>query len=314
MTTMFSAQPPAGIIPILYAFFDASGGLDRQAMRRQMTAIRKSGAKAVALLGLATEVNKLTPHERRQLIDWSIEDARGQLGILVTVKGDSVDEQIQLANYAERAGANWLILQPPPREQADAAVRNGAASDIETYCADFFSQILAATTLPSGIQNAPEYLGVGLSAAAMLRLLQSRPNLYFVKGEASCVHIRELILALGRRLPVFNGRGGLELTDNLRAGCAGLIVAPDCFDHQIRIVEAFQRGDTQTADAAYRELLPAIVFIMQSLDTLICYGKRIAAWRLGLPDVVERAPVLAPTPFGLEVARRIARQLGKLPS
>ena len=29
-------------------------------------------------------------------------------------------------------------------------------------------------------------------------------------------------------LPVLNGRGGLELIENLQAGCSGMIVAPDC--------------------------------------------------------------------------------------
>jgi 2-keto-3-deoxy-L-arabinonate dehydratase len=37
---------------------------------------------------------------------------------------------------------------------------------------------------------------------------------------------------------------------------------------------------------------------MQSLEHLICYGKRIFARRAGL-TVHDRAPALRPTPFGL---------------
>jgi len=91
-----------------------------------------------------------------------------------------------------------------------------------------------------------------------------------------------------------------------------VIVAPDTFDRQVRIHAAFRDGALDDAEALYREVLPAIVFVMQSLDTLICYGKRIAAWRIGLGEVHDRMPALRPTPFGLATARRLAAALGTL--
>lgn len=308
---MKTAPPLKGIVPILYAFFDAAGALDRAAMRRQVQAVLAAGASAVAVLGLATEVNKLTPAERRQVIDWAGEDSAG-LPLVVTINGATVDEQAALAAYAEQAGASWLILQPPSKPAAEAAVRQGQARDTETYCESFFRQVLARTRLPAGIQNAPEYLGVGLSPATILRLAQELPNLRLLKGEGPSVLIREVIAAVGDRLPVFNGRGGQELVDNLRAGCAGMIVAPDCFDRQVRILDLLRQGQDHEAEALYADTLPTIVFVMQSLDTLICYGKRIAAWRMGLPEVVDRAPALAPTAFGLAAARRFSNHLGPL--
>ncbi|HXV06602.1 MAG TPA: hypothetical protein VD791_01110 [Burkholderiales bacterium] len=114
---------------------------------------------------------------------------------------------------------------------------------------------------------------------------------------------------------MFNGRGGNELPDNLRAGCAGLIPATDTFDFQVRVFELMRSGraqDEARAEAVYREVLPAIVFAMQSLDTLICYGKRLAALRLGLPEVHDRAPALALTASGLACVRRYAAALGFL--
>ncbi len=114
---------------------------------------------------------------------------------------------------------------------------------------------------------------------------------------------------------MFNGRGGLELPDNLRAGCAGMIPATDTFDFQVRIFELMRGGrpeDEETAEAIYRDALPTIVFVMQSLDTLICYGKRIAALRLGLGQVYDRDPGLTPELVGLACAARFAKALGAL--
>ena len=71
-------------------------------------------------------------------------------------------------------------------------------------------------------------------------------------------------------------------------------------------------GDEETAEALYTRALPAIVFAMQSIEHLVCYGKRIAAQRLAIDAVHDRSPGLVPTPFGTDCARRYAAQLGPL--
>ena len=113
-------------------------------------------------------------------------------------------------------------------------------------------------------------------------------------------------------MALFNGRGGLELPDILRAGCAGMIPAPECFDAQLRIYDALARGEGDEADRRYAEVLPLIVFLMQSVDQFLCYGKRLTARRLGLDAVHDRAPAQAPTAFGLACLERWAKDLGPL--
>lgn len=299
-----NARRPAfsGIYPMQYAFFTRDGGLDRAAMRRQVAGCIGGAAHGLAVLGLGTEVNKLSGDERRTLVDWVTEDVAGRVPVAVTVAGASVGEQVALAAHARASGADWVILQPPPERGLP-----------ESHYAEFFARVMEQVDLPVAIQNAPEYTGVGLSDASLLSLARGHPNFVLLKGEGPALAIRRTIQALGGALAVFNGRGGLELPDNLRAGCAGMIPATDTFDHQVRIFERMRAGDEDAAQRLYREVLPAMVFVMQSLDTLICYGKRIAAWRLGLDQVRDRAPCLAPDAFGIACARRYADALGPLP-
>ena len=56
-----------GIYPILYAFFDRQGKLDREAMGLQIRACLEAGAHGLAMHGLATEVAKLEESERLQI-------------------------------------------------------------------------------------------------------------------------------------------------------------------------------------------------------------------------------------------------------
>ena len=169
--------------------------------------------------------------------------------------------------------------------------------------------------MPCAIQNAPEYIGVGLGPESINALQHRCSNFTLLKGEGSVLTIRRLLEVVEGKLAVFNGRGGLELPDNLRAGCAGMIPATDTFDYQVRVFELMRRTaghDERMAEEVYQRILPAIVFTLQSLDTLICYGKRIAALRLGLPEVQDRTPALLPTEFGIDCARRYADMLGPL--
>lgn len=296
--------PFRGIYPMLYAFFGPDGGLDRAALRAQVAHCVAAGVQGLAVLGLATEVDKLSLDERLRLLHWTAEDLDGRLPLAVTVFGDSVEAQADFLRAAQAAGADWAILQPPRR-----------AALSEADCLEFFSAVMATSALPLAIQNAPEYLGIGLGVAAIETLRRRHGNFVLLKGEGPALTIREVIEANEGRLAVFNGRNGLELPDNLRAGCAGVIPGPETCAVQARIFELMAEGDPggeAEAERLYRDILPLLTFVMQSLETLHCYGKRILAWHLELGEVHDREPALAPTAFGLACARRHAEALTRL--
>ena len=289
----------AGIWPILYAFFNDAGALDRALMRRQAEICVAGGAHGMAVLGLATEVAKLTPAERRSVVEWAAEDLAGRLPLAVTIFGATPEEQGEAVAHAAAHGAVLAILQPP---------RDPSLG--EPGLMDFFARVMDRAPIATGIQNAPEYLGVGLGPDSIAALARRCANFRVLKGEGPAVLIARVVDATEGKLAVFNGRGGLELPDNLRAGCAGMIPAPDCFEAQVAIYDAMRRGDEADAERRYREILPAIVFVMASIEHLICYGKRLVAARMGIARVHDRPPALAPTPFGEAAVARFAQRLG----
>jgi len=289
-----------GIHAILYAFFDGDEKLDRASMKRQTEICIAQGVHGLAALGLATEVSKLTGNERRTVMDWFAEDNAGRLPLAFTIFGTSVAEQIEQVRHAERAGADWVILQPPPVGSFGA----------KEYI-DFFGRVADATTLPVAIQNAPAFLGRGLTGPDLAALRSAHPNVRVLKAEGSAVEVKALMDAVGEGVPVFNGRGGLELLDGLRAGCAGYILAPDLIDYALRAYNAFRADDETRAEEAYRAMLPSAVAVMQGIEHLMCYGKRLFAERAGL-TVHDRAPALRPTMFGQSLVAQHAKALGML--
>lgn len=284
-----------------YAFFDRHGMLDRQAMEKQVEGCIAAGVDGIAVLGLGTEVNKLTTPERHQAMEWVAEAVAGRVPLSVTVAEPSAAAQIAFARAATGLGADWIVLQPPP-------VRNSSEAELVR----FFGTVADGVDLPIGIQNAPEYTGIGLSPAGIATLARQHANFTVLKGEGPVLNVRAIIEETKGLLAVFNGRGGLELTDNLRAGCAGMVPGAEFCDVQKRIYDLATTADPADREAAerlYQQLLPLIVFLMQSLDNLLCYGKRLAALRYGIEQVHARGPSLSPTAFGLSCLRNAAAPL-----
>ena len=273
-----------GAHAVLYALFDRNEQIDAGAMAAQVDYCVAQGCHGITVLGLATEVLKLGFEERVALAHAVGRALDGRLPLSVTIAGNSVAEQMAMAAAAEAAGADWLILQPP-------MVGNYGA---DVYL-DIFARVAGATLLPVAVQNAPQYLGRALSAEDLARLKDRCPNLTAVKGEDA---------ALG-------GRGGLEMTDSLRAGCEGFVLAPDVAPAAARIFDLWEAGRHDEAEALYDQMLPAATFVMQSLEHLITYGKRIFGANAGI-EVHDRAPSLPETSFGLETAGRWTSRLRML--
>jgi len=291
---------PSGTYPMLYAFFEAGGALNRAAFSRQVEASIAVGAAGIAVLGLGTEANKLTRAERRQAVDWVLEDIRARLPLAVTIGETNLGEMIESAKAARQAGAAWLILQPPrPPISSRELVR-------------YFGAVAEAVDCPVGIQNAPEFLGVGLSAAELADLNKAQPNVEIVKAESSALAVGNLIDALQGRMAVFNGRAGLELTDNFRAGVDGMIPGTETIDLQIAVERAMRTGDEGRAESIYRRLLPFTAFAMQGIEHFVLHGKLLAALRLGLPPSAARIPSDTLTPRGENWVRRFAAELGSM--
>ena len=90
---MTSDMNICGIYPMLYAFFTRENVLDRNAHRKQVNASIAAGAHGLAIGGLASECNKLSTEEKRQLVEWTIEDAAGRVPISVTLTENTLSGQ-----------------------------------------------------------------------------------------------------------------------------------------------------------------------------------------------------------------------------
>ena len=293
-----------GVYPMVYALFDAKGKLAREPMRRQVRSMLKHKVHGIGVLGLASEVNKLSTAERRMLMEWVAEDIDGKVPLAVTVAETSIAGQIEFAKAAAAVGAAWAILQPP-------LVKHVPESELIR----FFGAVADASPIPIGIQNAPEYLGIGLSHAGIKALHRAHRNLVIVKLETTAVAIARLMMETDGALDVFNGRDGIEMIDSIRAGAVGIIPGGEAFDVLARIFDHMASGTKEgmkKAEQLYAKVLPLLIFLMESMDSFLVYGKPVLGHRLGIAEIKPRIPSTPASAFGLETAKHYAEVLGKL--
>jgi 4-hydroxy-tetrahydrodipicolinate synthase len=291
-----------GIIPMTYCFFNKNNTIDLHAMHDQISLIKKIRSNGIACLGLATEVNKLDFVEKKKIIELVAKISNGSLPLVVTIAGKNITEYKKLIELAHFYDASWIVFQPMLKKKIT-----------DKDCFEFFNKIIRLVNKKTlvGVQNAKEYIGVGLESPKIIKLYNNFANFRAIKGEASAIQIQREINQYPKNLKVFNGRGGLEIVDNFLAGCSGIIPSLEGADVFLKIYKLIQQKKIIEARKIYKTILPSIVFSMQSIDSLVCYGKRICAYRMGMKKIYDRKPGLIPTKFGIKLAKEFAEDFGK---
>jgi len=286
---------------VLYSLFNAKGELDRELMHAQVEICLDTGAKGFVILGLASEATKLDEEERRSTMLWAAEDIGGRVPLMVTIGTGTKSERSERIALARDVAADWIILQPPNGEGL-------SEGDVLTYLAE----MAGSCDMGVAVQYAPSYIDSALSVETLVRLAGEIETFTLVKAETGAADTENLLSAL-EGVALLVGKGGMELPDHLRGGATGVVPAPECLDYLVATTAAFDEGDMEAVDEAYRAALPAITFTTNTLAAVHYYGKRLFALRSGLPIVHDRAEGSVVTPAGARMVRRFAEGLGPLP-
>lgn len=269
-----------GIYPAICTPFTPDDAIDLDAQRRVVRFVLERGAHGIVAFGLAGEVLKLSTDERKALTDAILEEAGGAVPVFVGAGAPSIGAAIDLARYAERAGASCVVLPAPLSGPLD-----------ESALVDYFVRVASSVSVPVMIQDAPAYLGVALGPGVVSRVAASAENIRLVKLEAGPVEMGKWIESLGPEFSIWGGDGGVYLLDCVRTGAAGIIPGADLIDLLVQVYEADAEGDPAAADELFGSVLPMLVFQMQgSIDHYNGCAKLVLVRRGVLTHAAVRQP------------------------
>jgi 4-hydroxy-tetrahydrodipicolinate synthase len=269
-----------GVFPALCTPFTIDDAIDLDAQRRVVRFALDAGAHGLVAFGLAGEVLKLRADERKALTDVILEEADKRVPVFVGAGAESVGAAVELARYAERAGASCVVLPAPV---------SGAAGEDAVLA--YFARVASEVSIPVMIQDAPAYLGVALGPGIVERAATLAENIRLVKLEAGPTEMSRWLSALGSEFSVWGGDGGIYLLDCVRAGAAGIIPGTDLIDLLVEIYEAEAGDDSERADELFRKILPTLVFeIQHSIDHYNACAKHVLVRRGVLTNAALRPP------------------------
>jgi 4-hydroxy-tetrahydrodipicolinate synthase len=199
----------------------------------------RSGIHGLFVAGTSGEGPLMSPLERRQVTDATIEAVRGRIPVVVHCGAADTRTTADLASHAESAGASAIAVVAP----------YFYAHGPEAIHSHFARVAEAAPSVPHYIYENPDRTGYSIGVDVVLRLVASIPNILGVKDTGDSVGRLMMYLSLGDPAPeVFTGNNVL-IHPALCIGAKGAVstlanVAPELF---VGLYRSFEEGRSTEA-------------------------------------------------------------------
>jgi 2-keto-3-deoxy-L-arabinonate dehydratase len=241
-----------GIFPVVPTTFHEDGTLDLASQKRCVDFMLDSGVDGLCILANFSEQFLLADDERETLTRLVLEHVAGRVPVIVTTTHTSTAVCAARSRRAQDMGAAMVMVMPPYH---GASFRFGEAQ-IER----FFAEVSDAIDIPIMIQDAPA-AGTALAPAFLARMAREIEQVRYFKMETAGAagKLRELIALGGEAIEgPWDGEEGITLLADLEAGATGAMTGGGFADGIRPIIEAFRKGDKDTAFAEYQRWLPLI--------------------------------------------------------
>lgn len=284
-----------GIVPILQTPFRKDGTLDGDSLRRLADHVIQAGAVGVISPAVASEVHKLSPDERRTMVEIVLDQVRGQVPVFVGVSAGSAEESLVLARHAEAHGASGILAQAPEAIGTDSG-------QLRAY----FRALARGVDLPLMIQDL-DWRGGGMDLDLICELFDELPTFRCIKVETvpAGPKYSRVLAATGGRLHVSGGWAVTQMLEGLERGVHAFMPEGSMVAIYRAIMVRHTAGDRAGARHLFERLLPVLAFANQHIDISIQFFKRVLVAKGIFRTHVVREPILR---FD-DVQQRIATSL-----
>ena len=237
-----------GIFNILATPFNADYTLDKDSLKNLVQFQMDKGAHGLTILGVMGEAAKLTVAERQAVMDTVIETVNGAIPVVVGTSHPEIETCIALGSAAFAAGADGVMIAPPPMaDKSDAAIMA------------LYSTIAETIDGPIVVQDFPPVNDVIMSPDLLAQIANTIPNAAYLKLEDP--PLMQKIDAIRQRtdkFEIFGGLGGMFLLEELQRGASGTMTGFAFTEILVAVYDAFNAGRIEEAEAIFDRFLPLI--------------------------------------------------------
>ncbi len=238
-----------GICPILTTPFLEDGSVDYPSLRNVVALMLEAGVHGIALFGNASEGYALTQGEKAEIARVVQDEVLGRVPLVFGAGGAGVECAVENCLWAEKSGANFLMVMPPHMVKPDAQ---------RIY--DYFAAIAKAVSIPIVLQDAPVACGVAIPVDIMVRLANEYDNIRYVKeeGPPTIIKMQKIIASAGGKLTILGGMNGIYCYEEFCYGSVGCMPAGEFPEVLVQVYELFFQGKQEEARALFYRYLPFI--------------------------------------------------------
>lgn len=274
---LFAGSGVALVMP-----FD-DGGVDEEALRELVRFHLREGTDALVVNGSTGEATAMSPDEQRRAVEIVVDEAKGKRPIIAGAGGSDTAAVSRLAANAKAAGADALLVAPPPYNKPP---QRGLVAH--------YRRVLDAGDLPCVVYNVPGRTACNLLPETVEALAGEDPRVVGVKEASGDIsQVAELCRRLADRVAIYSGNDD-QVVPLLALGGVGVIsvlanVAPAATS---RMAHAFLEGSVAESRRIQLDLLPLIAALFRESNPIpVKWGVRLLGFRVG--DV--RLPLVEPS-------------------
>ncbi len=237
-----------GVYPALTTAFTGDGALDVPTFLKNAEAQVEAGVDGLIIGGSLGEASTLEHAEKLELIRACRAGFGGKVPVIANIAEASTRRAVQVAQDAQEAGADGLMMLPPMQYKA---------TDAEVV--DYFLAVAGAVDIPMMIYNNPVDYKIEVTLDMMEELLR-HPNVQAVKESTRDVsNVSRQISRFGDRLKILCGVDTLAM-ECLLMGAHGWVAGlVDAFPREtVAIYRLVRAGRIAEAAAIYRWFLPIL--------------------------------------------------------
>ena len=207
----------------------------------------KGGVNGFVPVGTTGESPTLDHDEHLQVIEATVEYARGRVPVIAGTGSNSTAEAVDLTRLAHDAGADAMLLVAPyyNKPSQEGLYRH-------------FATLAEATDRPIVLYSIPGRCGIEIGIPVIERLRAKYPHVRYIKEAGGSVdRVDQLKQALGKDITVLSGDDSLTLPF-MSVGAEGVIsVASHLFPKEIsNMVNLALANDYAKATKIHRKLYP----------------------------------------------------------
>ncbi len=272
-----------GTAPALVTPFTNDGNLDVSAFTRLIDEQIAGGVEGLVVLGTTGENPTITHEERRTLVDVAIEQADGQVPVIVGTGTNDTQQSITFSKEAAEAGADGLLVVGPYYNKPG---HDGFVAHVKA--------IADATDCPIILYNVPSRTGYDFPAETTLQLAEEVPTVLGVKeASGSLPQITDILAGRPEGFTVYAGDDEMAFPVAMLGGDGVISVisnaAPHPFTEMVRHALA---GRLDTAREAHLRLLePMRACFYATNPTPV----KAVLHSLGRMESTVRLPLVEPT-------------------